>query len=203
MRGNERLTSSTGLVLLVLLVVETLTTIALRSLLPEHIFLGMLLLPPVVLKLGTTGWRFVRYYTRNPAYRRKGPPDLALRLIAPVVVVSTVVVFASGVILLFQDPRQRGQLLLIHKVSFIVWAVFTGLHVLGHLPGLGRSLVAARRSRPDGRGRAPGAAGRWIALTSALVAGLVLAVAMIPDFAPWTARGALRHHDHRSARATR
>jgi hypothetical protein len=43
MRGNERLTSSTGLVLLVLLAVETLTTIALRSFLPEHVFLGMLL----------------------------------------------------------------------------------------------------------------------------------------------------------------
>ena len=49
--GNERLTSSTGLVLVVLLAVETLTTLALRTYLPVHIFLGLLLLPPVALKL--------------------------------------------------------------------------------------------------------------------------------------------------------
>ena len=63
--GNERLTSSTGLVLLVLLAVETLTTLALRTYLNVHLFLGLLLLPPVALKLASTGWRFARYYTRN------------------------------------------------------------------------------------------------------------------------------------------
>jgi hypothetical protein len=58
--GNQRLTTSTGLVLFVLLAVETLTTLSLRLYLPEHIFLGLLLLPPVALKLASTGWRFVR-----------------------------------------------------------------------------------------------------------------------------------------------
>ncbi len=53
--GNERLTNSTGLVLLVLLAVETLTTLALDSFLNVHIFLGLLLIPPVVLKLASTG----------------------------------------------------------------------------------------------------------------------------------------------------
>jgi hypothetical protein len=41
--------------------VETLTTLSLRSYLPVHIFLGLLLLPPVALKLASTGWRFLRY----------------------------------------------------------------------------------------------------------------------------------------------
>src|SRR5205823_5690858 len=49
--GNKRLTTSTALVLLVLLVVEALTTLALGIFLPVHIFLGLLLLPPVALKL--------------------------------------------------------------------------------------------------------------------------------------------------------
>ena len=65
--GNERLTISTGLALLVLLAVETLTTLSLRSYLRVHMFLGLLLLPPVALKLASTGWRFLRYYTRNEA----------------------------------------------------------------------------------------------------------------------------------------
>jgi hypothetical protein len=63
--GNERLTTSVGLMLLVLLGIETLTTLALHSYLPEHIFLGLLLIPPVTLKLTSTGWRFFRYYTNS------------------------------------------------------------------------------------------------------------------------------------------
>ena len=71
--GNERLTSSTGLILLVLLAVETLTTLALRTYLNVHLFLGLLLLPPVALKLATTGWRFARYYTGSKPYVLAGP----------------------------------------------------------------------------------------------------------------------------------
>jgi hypothetical protein len=42
-----------------------------------------------------------------------------------------------------------------------------------------------RASTTDGH-----AAGRWIALAGALVGGAVLAVVLIPDFAPWTAHTA-------------
>ena len=45
-RGTSRLTSSVGLVLLVLLGIEALTALALSSYLPEHIFLGLLLIRP-------------------------------------------------------------------------------------------------------------------------------------------------------------
>ena len=70
--GNNRLTTSVGLVLLVLLGVEALTTLALHTYLSVHIFLGLLLLPPVALKLATTGWRFVRYYMGDKLYSSKG-----------------------------------------------------------------------------------------------------------------------------------
>ena len=96
----------------------------------------MLLIGPVALKLASTGYRFVRYYTADPSYRRKGPPPAPLRMIAPIVVLTTVLVFASGVLLLLIGPSSRGALLPLHKISFIVWAVFTSLHVLGHLPTL-------------------------------------------------------------------
>ena len=43
-------------------------------------------------------------------------------------------VFVSGVILMFQGRAHRDPMLLIHKVSFIVWVVVFALHVLGHLP---------------------------------------------------------------------
>ena len=95
--GNERLTAATGVVLLVLLAVIGVTILRLRELLWVHLFVGMLLIGPVLLKMTSTGYRFARYYTSNPAYRRKGPPAAPLRLLAPFVVISTVVVMGSGV----------------------------------------------------------------------------------------------------------
>src|SRR2546430_15157504 len=106
--GNERLTSSTGLVLLILLAVETLTTLALSSFLSVHIFLGLLLLPPVALKLATTGWRFARYYTRNKPYRLAGAPRLLMPMVAPLLVASTPAPFGNGGAVIFVRDRGRG-----------------------------------------------------------------------------------------------
>jgi hypothetical protein len=106
--GNERLTAATGVLLLVLLAVIGVTIIRLGALLWVHLFVGMLLLPPVLLKMGSTGYRFARYYTANPAYREKGPPATPMRLLAPFVVISTVVVMGSGVALLFAGPSSSS-----------------------------------------------------------------------------------------------
>lgn len=191
--GNEQLNALTGVTLIVLFAVLGLTILRIGQLISVHLFVGLLLMGPVALKLASTGYRFVRYYARAASYREKGPPAAALRTIAPVVVASTFVVFLSGVLLLFDGPSHRGSLVLIHKASFIVWIAFTALHVLGHLPGLPATMRAATRL---GGVRTPGASGRWLALVGGLVAGLVLAVVLIPDFSAWTAAGAMHHHDH-------
>lgn len=184
--GNERLTAATGVVLIALLAVIGVTIISLRPLLSVHLFVGILLIGPVALKLGSTGYRFVRYYTRNPSYRRKGAPSQLQRLIiAPVVVVSTVVVLASGVALLFVGPQSRGTLLPIHKVSFFVWVAFTALHVLVHLPALPRALRADYGASGSWRDGIAGRSGRVLSLAGALTAGAVLAILLIPQFAPW------------------
>jgi hypothetical protein len=188
--GNERLTSLTGAILIVLLAALGITILRVGQLIWPHLFIGLLLIGPVAIKMASTGYRFVRYYANNPAYASKGPPPPLLRLIAPMVVASTMVVFVSGVLLLFEGPRSRDQLLPIHKVSFIVWLVFTGLHVLGHLP---RMASALRDARSD---RSPGAAGRWITIAGAIVAGLILAIVLIPQFGPWTAHAAALGGDH-------
>jgi hypothetical protein len=150
----------------------------------------------VLAKMATTGYRFFRYYTRDLVYRSKGPPELWLRLSAPLLVVTTVVVFVTGVILLIVGPADRGSLVEIHKVSFIAWAVFFALHLLGHVFEMPTSLRAVRLAHGDLPGDLPGEAGRRIALIGALVAGVVLAVVLIPEFGAWTAKGAFPHHHH-------
>jgi hypothetical protein len=191
--GNEELTARTGLILIVMLAVLGVTIIQIGPLIWLHLFLGLLLLGPLLLKLGSTGYRFARYYTRTEAYRAKGPPELWLRLLAPAVIITNVVVFASGIVLLLDGPRSRGTWLTIHKASFFVWLAAVGLHVLGHLPRLPRQLRSVERI--DGLGGAPpGRAGRWIVIAGSLVGGAVLAIVLIPHFGAWTAPGALHHH---------
>lgn len=192
--GNEQLTAATGVTLIALLAVIGVTILRIHTLLWVHLFVGMLLLPPVLLKMSSTGYRFVRYYTANPRYRRKGPPPLALRLIAPMVVISTVVVLLSGVALLFAGPGSRETLFPIHKDSFFIWIAFTALHVLGHLPAMSKALRADYSTSAQYSGDVTGRAGRVLALSGALVAGVVLAVLVIPEFGPWLHSTGLFHH---------
>jgi hypothetical protein len=194
--GNERLTTAVGATLLVLLALLGLTIVRIHGLLSEHLFLGMLLIPPVLLKLSSTGYRFVRYYTANPRYRRKGPPPLGLRVLAPLVVLSTLVVFVSGVLLLFVGPSSRATLQPIHKDSFFVWLALMALHVLGHLPAMPDVLRADYGRSEELSSDVTGRAGRMLALGGALVAGVVLAVLVIPEFGPWLHDSGLFHHHH-------
>ena len=216
--GNERLTVLTGLRLTGLLAALGITIVRNGQLLWLHLFLGLLLIGPVALKLASTGYRFVRYYTANPRYHAKGPPGPALRIMAPLIVLLTVTVFASGVVLLFIGPGSsaRSSVFLIHKASFIAWLALTAFHILGHLPEIVRVLRRAQQSRrelttaraPRSRHstapetqlgeRLPGRGGRWVSLSGAVVIGLILAIVLIPDFATWTgaAGQVLFHHHH-------
>jgi hypothetical protein len=181
--GNEQLTAITGVVLILMLAALGVTILRVGQLLDTHMFIGMLLIGPVALKMASTGYRFVRYYRSDRAYRRTGPPPIELRLLAPAVVVSTVVVFASGVALLFAGPSSRGLLLPLHKVSFILWLAVMALHVLGHLAGLPAALAADRRRPWDGAGSGRGA--RALLVAGAIVGGLVIALLAESPFAAW------------------
>ncbi len=194
--GNERLTTAAGATLIVLLAAIGVTILRIHGLLSEHLFIGMLLVPPVLLKMSSTGYRFMRYYAADPRYRRKGPPELALRVIAPMVVLSTVVVFASGVALLFAGPSSRETLFPIHKDSFFVWVAFMALHVLGHLPAMPAVLRADYGRSAELSSDVTGRAGRTLALGGALVAGVVLAILVIPQFGPWLHTSGIFHHHH-------
>jgi hypothetical protein len=194
--GNELLTSFTGAVLLVLLAVIGLTIIALGRLLSVHLFVGLVLVGPIALKMASTGYRFARYYSGNAEYRLKGPPPTPLRLMAPMVILSTLVVMASGITLLLVGPSSREKWLPIHKVSFFVWLAFTAVHVLAHLPGVARALkvdVAGIAPRTSG-GDPSGQLGRSMALLGVIVAGVVLAIVLIPDYGVWLSSHRFPHH---------
>jgi hypothetical protein len=194
--GNERLTSSTGLVLLVLLAVETLTTLVLGTYLNVHLFLGLLLLPPLALKLASTGWRFARYYTRDVDYVRAGPPRMLMRVLAPLLVASTLALFGTGVAMIVVGHR-GGQLRTLHTFSFVAWGVLIAVHVLAYLTRVLRDgTMDWRRSAVD---VVAGVRSRRAVLVGALLAGVVLAAATLPAQRTVLHHGGHRHHHEAAA----
>ena len=167
--GNERLTSLAGALLVVLLAVEGATIPFLRPLLSVHIFVGMLLLGPVALKLASTGYRFARYYTGASEYVAAGPPAPLMRvLVAPVLVLSTLTLFGTGV-LLVASPH-RGAVLGLHKASFVVWLLSTSVHVLARLVRMREAL----------RARYPGLVLRFGVVAVTVAAGAAVAAVTLP-----------------------
>ena len=183
--GNERLTHAVAAALTVLLAAEGITILRMQGLRSVHMFLGLVLIGPLALKVGSTGYRFARYYAGAPTYRRKGPPLLLLRALAPVLVLSTLGIFVTGVGLLVAG-HTSDTLLMLHKASFIVWSAMFAVHFLAYAPRVGRSLrdaaTATRREPVSGVGL------RATVLAAALGGGLALALALVP------AIGAYRTH---------
>jgi hypothetical protein len=168
--GNEQLTAVVAAVLLVLLLVEGATLLRIRSLLTVHAYVGMLLIPILALKLASTGWRMLRYYRHAEEYVQRGPPSVVLRIfVAPVIILSTFVLFATGVALLAAGETE-GTVVGLHKASFIVWVGATSLHVLAHARKLPRLL----------RAHIPGTAVRLSLLAGVVACGVLLATMTFP-----------------------
>ena len=185
MAGNARLTAANAAVLLILLAAEGVTVLRVRQLLSPHVFIGMVLIPPVLVKVASTTWRFVRYYGGAPAYRRKGPPPVLLRLLGPVVVILTLVLLISGVGLLLVGRSWLPLLLKVHKASFVLWFGAMTIHVLGHL---GEVLRLAprdwlRRTRREVTGAGPR---QWL-IAASLVAGALLGFVLLSRVGSWAA----------------
>jgi hypothetical protein len=191
--GNERLTAITGSVLLIMLIVECVTLLRLGSLISLHIFLGMMLLGPVTLKVGSVCYRIVRYYGGSAPYRRKGPPEPLLRVTGVLILVSTVALFASGIMLTLTADKSW---LVAHQMSFVAWACLMIVHLLTYAGRLPRLLAAEARgiTSPDsGEGhareaiRALGGRGTRVSLLIAsLAGGLLIALLTWHTMGGWT-----------------
>lgn len=182
--ANARLTGALAAALLVLLAAEGVTIPFIGQLLGPHIFIGVLLVPPVALKMASTGYRFARYYTNDGPYVAKGPPPKALRVLAPGVVVTTLALFGTGIALLIAGPPSET-LIFAHKLSFIAWVALMTLHVLGHLLEVPRLARADWRRQGPREARLAGAGARALALATAIGAGLALALLTLSTAQRW------------------
>lgn len=194
--SNARLAASTGLLLLALSLAELVTLISINRLIEWHLALGAALIAPAAFKTAVTGWRLLGYYTAagpsGPAYKKAGPPPLLLRLLGPLVVVSTALLLGTGLWVVYLGPEgsRRPQLpgglfgvnvITFHQGSFILWAVATGLHVLGRfIPALQLTVI-----RVAGAPVARGVALRWLSLACATLISIASVVLILQHTGGW------------------
>jgi hypothetical protein len=199
--GNERLTAAVGLLVLVPVAVEVATILlGVHTFMSVHVFVGLALIPAVALKLASTGWRFVRYYTRSRPYVVQGPPQLAMRLLAPLFVVATVVLFGSGVAMGLLHGQSLQDARRLHGPASVIWLVLLGLHVLVYFGRAWRS--AAGDAVSADRVAVRGSTARAYAVATAIVCGLVLGAALVPAQHRWV-NIRRDHHDRREGAISR
>lgn len=152
-----------------------------------HYVLGLLVVPPVVLKLGSTGYRVLRNYTGSAAFRLAGPPPVVLRFITgPILVVATVATLVTGIELWLVGLRYGSGWTTAHTFSAAVMLVAVTVHLVGHTRMSGRAL----------KDDALGDRQRGISPRSLVVAGLIfggilaIAVLVYPSPFPPSAIGA-------------
>ncbi len=177
--SNARLTGYVAVALLVPLGAEFVTGLRTKELLPGHALIGFVLVPPVLLKLASVGYRFLRYYTGDLRYRAAGPPRPAMRLLGPVVVVLTVIVFGTGIELWLFGYRFGFVWVPIHHASAYLWFLATAVHVVNYVR------LAPELALADWRDHLRGTLTRRALVVGSFVLGISLALAMLPFPTPF------------------
>jgi hypothetical protein len=192
--ANARIVAMTGLALLVLLPVPYATALGLDLLWRVHYFSGLLLIPLLAVKLAGTGWRALRYYLGDRGFREDGPPHPMPRITAPILVLSTMVLFLSGVVMLLGADR-FGPWSTVHNGAAIIFTGALGLHLLAHLWDTPSEVAAdLAPSRIATAARVPGSRRRVAVTVVAFVVGITLATALMPVSQWQTSRPAGAHH---------
>jgi len=126
-------------------------------------------------------------FTGAPTYREKGPPHPLLRVLGPLVVVSSVALLGTGIALILVGPEGSDGLLVVHQTCFWVWVAMLAVHLVGHLWETVVTSWTEVRSSLHGRA-ARQRRWRYLAIALALVLGVGAAAALLPTAAPWATR---------------
>jgi hypothetical protein len=190
--GNARLTAWTGAILLVLFLAELITLLDVRGLVDWHVAIGVLLVPPALLKVASTGWRFLRYYTRGRPYVEAGPPILPLRLLGPLVIVFTLGLLGSGLVLIaLGEQRSQDDGLLgfswrnVHQAFFVLAGVAVALHFLARAVPAWNIIRGRHKESPGRAPRVPGGAARLALVVLTLAVAGVTTALVLPADGSW------------------
>jgi hypothetical protein len=175
--GNARLTAISGMALLLLCVAEVVTVVlGATHVLTAHVVIGLVLTPVALVKIGSTGWRIVRYYRGDRIYTARGAPAMYLRILGALLILLTVALLGSGILTFAGPSGLYHAALTVHKVSFYPWVAVLVVHTFAHFAQALRLTAADLLARS--RSRLAGCTARRYVVLGALVAGTVLSLAL-------------------------
>ena len=181
--ANARLTGAAGIVILILLIAELVTVVlGAASVLSLHVAIGLILVPPVLVKLASTTWRMVNYYLGAAAYVHRGPPRRLDRVLAAILSLAIVLLLTSGITLLLGPSSIHQNALQVHKVTFYLALLLIFAHLTQHLTQALRLVARDRINRP---GSALAVRARWTAVLATVLVGGLLAVALTGHAEPY------------------
>ncbi len=193
--AGARFSALFGVTLLVIFVFELLTVPFIAGAVGIHIIIGLVAVPLVLVKLATAAYRFTRFYAGDTEFVSAGPPWLPLRILAPLLVASTVLVIGSGIELVVAGPLSFSDTFLgaAHTLVSLIWFFLLALHALAYYL---RSYHSARKDfqsvlrRVRSRKKREGAFLRVSTLVVTLVLGVLLALPFKSGIRMW--EGAFR-----------
>jgi hypothetical protein len=175
--GNARLTAISGMALLLLCVGEVVTVIlGAARVLTAHVVIGLVLAPVALVKIGSTGWRIVRYYRGDRAYTARGAPATYLRVLGTLLIALTIALLGSGILTFAGPSGLYHTALTAHKVSSYPWVAVLTLHTFAHFAQALQLALADLLARS--RSRLAGCTARRCVVLGALVTGTVLSLAL-------------------------
>ncbi len=132
-----------GTALAVVFLIEVLTVPIMSHAVAWHIGVGLVAVPLLVGKLTYSSLRFIGFYRGDERYRRAGVPWFPLRVLAPFLIVTTVLVIGSGVELDVAGPTSFSATFLApaHFLLSVVWFLLMAFHVVAYFNRAARSTI--------------------------------------------------------------
>ncbi len=188
--AGARLSALFGVVLLIIFVAEVMTVPFIAGAVGVHIVIGLVAVPLVLGKLAISTYRFTRFYVGDTDFVEAGPPWLPLRVIAPLLVATTVLVIGSGIELVVAGPSSFSDTFLgaAHTLLALIWFFLLALHALAYYLRSYHSVKKDFRStlrRFQGSKKRDGASLRIGLLLATLVLGWLLALQFQSGIRSW------------------
>ena len=95
-----------------------------------HFFIGCCWSARSLLKMASTGYRFARYYPGAEPYVGRGRPLLLLRVLGPLVMITSLAVLGHRVALALAGPRPSAMADFLHELFFVALVRLHDVHVL-------------------------------------------------------------------------
>jgi hypothetical protein len=119
-----------------------------------HFYAGLMSIPFLLAKYGSTAFRFAGYYLRLPRFKKAGPPGLVSRIFSPLLALDFFVLYSSGLYMLFHYyysvtnvPPFEFKPVQLHLWASILAVPLVAIHLGSHLVEVGSGLLQERRDQ--------------------------------------------------------